>query len=110
MWLQCLRNQPTLGVEKNQYFGSGASDDQTDTGSIPLGTMHAGDQLHFFGTYYAQTQAQAYAFGVNIATMVSRLDLDLVVTASPVPEPATLLLLGLGAVGLLGVRAFRRQI
>jgi hypothetical protein len=109
-WLQCLPNQPTLGVEKNQYFGSGASDDQTDTGSIPLGTMHAGDQLHFFGTYYAQTQAQAYAFGVNIATMVSKLDLDLVVASAPVgvPEPATLLLLGLGIVGLLGVRRLQK--
>ena len=109
-WLQCLPNQPTLGVEKNQYFGSGASDDQTDTGSIPLGTMHAGDQLHFFGTYYAQTQAQAYAFGVNIATMVSKLDLDLVVgtTPSAVPEPAIVLLFALGTVGLLGVRRFRK--
>jgi hypothetical protein len=103
-YLQCATNQPTLSFDKNFHGASGANDEQTQTGSIPLGTLHVGDQLHFFGTYYAKTEVQAYFAGVNIATMVSTLDLSLTSTASPVPEPAAVFLMGLGLLSVVRLR------
>lgn len=95
----------SLGYDKNYHFAAITSNEETATGSIPIGTMGVGDQLFFVGSLIAETQAQAYAAGVNIAAMVTSLTTNLIVEdnpipPAPVPEPVTSILL---AVGLLGI-------